>query len=247
MLQQTAMRKPVSVCMATYNGARFVADQLQSILCQLQEDDEVVISDDGSTDETLEIIRGFNDSRIRIFEPQGSRLGPVRNFEHALAGARHDLIFLSDQDDLWFANKVATVARLLQDYDLVVSDCILIDDQGEQLSRSFYELHGSQSGLWSNFIKNSYLGCCMAFRRSLLEKAMPFPLQIPMHDMWLGMLAEWYGCPYFHSEPLMAYRRHAAVASTTGTRSVNSFWQKVVLRIRLLFCLVQRILERWVT
>lgn len=244
MQKQAAMRKPVSVCMATYNGARFVADQLRSILCQLQDDDEIVVSDDVSTDETLEIIRGFNDSRIRILASRGGRVGPVRNFEHALAGARHDILFLSDQDDIWFTNKVTTMVRLLQDYDLVVSDCTMIDGQGGTMGRSFFELNGSRTGFWSNFVKNSYLGCCMAFRRSLLEKAMPFPSQIPMHDMWLGMLAEWYGHPYFHSKPLMAYRRHAAAASTTGARSANSFWQKVALRIRLLFCLVQRILQR---
>ena len=105
------MRQPVSVCMATYNGARFVADQLRSILYQLQDDDEVVVSDDGSRDETLAIIRAFADHRIRILERTGRPRGPVANFGHALAHARYDIIFLSDQDDLWFEHKVETVVR----------------------------------------------------------------------------------------------------------------------------------------
>lgn len=237
-------RPPVSVCMATYNGARFVADQLSSILCQLQDDDEVVVSDDGSRDGTLAIVRAFADPRIRILERPGGPRGPVANFGHALAHARHDIIFLADQDDLWCEHKVATVVRLLQGCDLVVSDCTLIDEEGREFSRSFFELNRSRSGFWSNLFRNSYLGCCMAFRRSLLEKALPIPSQVPMHDIWLGMLAEWYGRPCFHPEQLVAYRRHGAAASTTGGGSSNSLWQKIGLRCRLLLCLAYRILQR---
>lgn len=235
------MRKPVSICMATYNGARFVADQLRSILCQLYGDDEVIISDDGSSDESLAIIRAFDDPRIRILQHSGGPWGPVRNFEHALSHARHDLIFLADQDDVWCEHKVETMICLLQNYDLVVTDCTLIDEGGKEFAGSFFELQHSRPGFWPNLIKNTYLGCCMAFRHSLLEKALPFPPHIPMHDIWLGMLAEWYGRPCFHSEQLVAYRRHGATASTTGAHSTNSFWQKIVLRCRLLFCLGRRI------
>lgn len=244
MRGQAGIREPVSVCMATYNGARFVADQLRSILCQLQDDDEIVVSDDGSRDETLGIIRAFADPRIRILERAGGPLGPVANFGHALAHVRHDIVFLADQDDLWREHKVSTMVRLLQDCDLAVSDCTLVDENGVLVAPSFFEQHGSRPGFWSNLAMNSYLGCCMAFRRSLLEKALPVPANVPMHDIWLGMLAEWYGHPYFHPEQLVAYRRHGASASTTSARSANSLWQKITLRYRLLVCLAQRILKR---
>lgn len=237
-------RPPVSVCMATYNGARFVSDQLCSILCQLNDCDEVIISDDGSTDETLAIIRAFDDFRIRVIERAGPRKSPIENFGSALSHASHSLVFLADQDDLWDISKVDTVCRLLQIYDLVVTDCSLIDEDGVTLAPSFFEQHGSKSGFWSNLTRNSYLGCCMAFRRSLLEKALPLPPNVPMHDIWFGMLAEWYGRPYFHPESLVAYRRHGANATMTGGRSPNMLWQKIGFRYNLLSCLVQRVVER---
>lgn len=235
-------RSPVSICMATYNGARFITEQLSSILCQLQDDDELIISDDGSTDETVTIIREFKDPRVKFLE--GAELkNLIRNFSHALSHARHDLIFLADQDDVWFEHKVETVTQLLQIYDLVVTDCTLIDADGALLADSFFKQHGSRAGFLSNLMSNSYLGCCMAFRRSLLEKALPIPLSVPMHDIWLGILAEWYGRPYFYPKPLMAYRRHGVNVSTTGTPSTRSLWQKLGSRYHLLLCLARRIAE----
>lgn len=238
------MRPPVSICMATCNGERFIAAQLQSILCQLHDNDELVISDDGSQDSTLAIIQAVDDSRIRILERSGVRKNPQDNFGHAFAHARHDMIFLADQDDLWIEHKVDTVVSLLQRYDLVVTDCSLIDEQGLLLVPSFFERHGSRSGFWANLARNSYLGCCMALRRSLLEKALPIPSKVPMHDIWLGMLAEWYGTPCFHPEALVAYRRHGATVTKTGESSRYTLWQKIMFRYNLLDCLARRILER---
>ena len=241
---RTDERLPVSVCMATYNGARFIGEQLRSILCQLDDDDEVIISDDGSTDGTVAILRAFADSRIRILERGGHRKDPVNNFGNALENARFSIVFLADQDDLWAVHKVKTVVRLLEKYDLIVTDCSLIDEHGSILAASFFEQHGSRPGFWSNLIKNSYLGCCMAFRRSLLEKALPLPANIPMHDIWLGMLVEWYGTPHFYPEPLVAYRRHGTNATMTGGTSPHTFRKKIMFRYHLLHCLAQRIFER---
>jgi len=206
--------------------------------------DEVVISDDGSTDGTVAILHAFADSRIRILERTGQSKGPVHNFGNALENARHSLIFLADQDDLWAGHKVETVVRLLEKYDLIVTDCSLIDEHGAILATSFFGQHGSRPGFWSNLIRNSYLGCCMAFRRSLLEKALPLPANIPMHDIWLGILAEWYGAACFYPEPLVAYRRHGANATMTTGTSPHTFRKKIIFRYHLLRCLAQRIFER---
>nr|AIA84980.1 Glycos_transf_2 [uncultured Leptotrichia sp.] len=94
----------ISVCMATYNGSSFIKAQLESILFQLNTNDEVVISDDGSSDDTLSIIEAFNDPRIRLIE--GPKIHSVaHNFEYAIRHSRGDIIFLSDQDDVWLNNK----------------------------------------------------------------------------------------------------------------------------------------------
>ena len=230
--------------MATYNGARFIEEQLRSILCQLGDDDEVIISDDGSTDGTVAILQTFADSRIRILERAGHRNGPAHNFGNALENSCHSLVFLADQDDLWAEHKVDTVVGLLEKYDLIVTDCSLIDEHGAPLAASFFEQHGSRPGFWSNLIRNSYLGCCMAFRRSLLEKALPLPANIPMHDIWLGMMVEWYGTSCFHPEPLVAYRRHSKNTTMTGETSPYTLRKKITFRYHLLYCLAQRVLGR---
>lgn len=94
----------ISVCMATYNGEEYIKEQLESILCQLGEMDEIIISDDGSTDNTLNIIESYNDSRIKIHINTGKH-GFVYNFENALQKAKGEYIFLSDQDDIWLPEK----------------------------------------------------------------------------------------------------------------------------------------------
>ena len=113
--------------MATHNGEKFIKEQLDSILCQLSPEDEVVISDDGSTDSTLEIIEGYNDSRIKIYRMTHTRKGMkshyyvTMNFENALRQAKGDYIFLCDQDDVWYPHKVERCFEVLKEYDMVLT------------------------------------------------------------------------------------------------------------------------------
>lgn len=207
----------ISVCVATYNGARHVLAQLQSILPQLSGDDELIVSDDGSTDATCEVVQGIGDARIVL--TQGPRAGVVRNFEHALKGARGDVIFLCDQDDIWLPRKVQRVMQALDEADLVVTDCRVVDDSLNELHPSFFHFNGSRPGLLRNLAKNGYLGCCMAMRRTVLEAALPFPEGIAMHDWWIGLVAERTGRVRFLDETLSLYRRHGNNASPAATRS----------------------------
>ena len=106
----------ISVCMATYNGAEFIVEQLKSILAQLPESSEVVIADDGSTDATLNLIHSLGDARIRVIATEGTRLGPIYNLERALASATGEVIFLSDQDDVWLPEKVDRCLAALRSF-----------------------------------------------------------------------------------------------------------------------------------
>src|SRR5687767_8601550 len=109
----------ISVCMATYNGASFIRQQIESILPQLEAGDEIIFSDDGSTDSTLEVISGYNESRFKILKNQ--RTGsPTKSFEKGLKHCTGDLIFLTDQDDVWMPDKVSRTKHYLQSYDLVL-------------------------------------------------------------------------------------------------------------------------------
>lgn len=232
----------ISVCLATYNGSVYVGEQLRSVLAQLGPDDEVVVADDGSTDDTLAVIARLGDSRLRLLDG-GGRLGVVKNFERALREARGDTIFLCDQDDVWLPGKVERCLEALSDCLLVVTDCAVVDGELKPLSPSFFRQHHSRPGVLHNLWKNTYLGCCMAFRRELLQIALPFPNRIPMHDMWLGMIAEIHGGTCFVPEPLLLYRRHGGNASDAAGRSTARFSKMIADRVFLASLVAARTLR----
>ncbi|MBP3416594.1 MAG: glycosyltransferase [Spirochaetaceae bacterium] len=229
----------ISVCTPTYNGSLFLKDQLDSILCQLTADDELIISDDSSTDDTTQIIECYNDSRIKLLK-DNSFHSPVYNLENALRHSRGDFIFLSDQDDVWLPGKVKIMLEHLQRYDCVVSDAKVVDGECNVIHKSFFELNHSGPGLFRNIVKNGFLGCCMAFNRTILDKVLPFPNPIPMHDTWIGLVAEKYGTTFFLNEPLILYRRHGANASPTAEKSRYSITEKIYHRYLFAKNIIQR-------
>lgn len=230
----------ISVCIATYNGEKFIYDQLQSILDQLLENDEIIVSDNYSNDKTINIIKSINDSRIKIYFLKKRNL--IKNFENALIHAKGDYIFLSDQDDIWLPNKIKIMLEELNSYDLIVSDCIVVNRDLETIEPSFYYINKSKSGFFKNIIKNSYLGCCMAFNRKILEASLPFPENIPMHDWWIGMIAEAIGEVLFLEDKLILFRRHGLNASITGQKSTY----KISLRIKWRFLIIKELLFRYI-
>lgn len=232
----------ISVCVATYQGSQYIEEQLKSILDQLSPNDEIVISDDGSTDNTVAVVDMINDDRIK-WVGVGGNLGVVRNFERAIAGAKGDVIFLSDQDDVWLSGKVQACLDALQSKLLVVTDCKIVDENLQETAHSFFELRGSGSGVLRNILVNSYLGCCMAFRRELLDYALPIPSNVPMHDMWIGLVAEMKGRVVFLPEPCLLYRRHLHNVTPMVGNSKFSIYKRVKYRIILIYLLAKRLLS----
>ncbi|HED37857.1 MAG TPA: glycosyltransferase family 2 protein [Ignavibacteria bacterium] len=228
--------------MATYNGEKYIAQQLDSILNQLSGNDEVIISDDSSVDNTVKIIKQFGDKRVKLFENNKFR-SPVYNFENALINATGDFIFLSDQDDIWVKNKVHKMTMLLDRYNVVVSDCVIVNENNEIIHDSFFKLRNSKAGLLKNIYKNSYLGCCMAFDRKILKDALPFPNKLHMHDMWIGAVAELFGKTFFCEEKLLKYRRHRSTVSRTTEKSSYSLRYKISYRLVLLKSILERALK----
>lgn len=237
MSAMSSTAKPVSVCIATFNGEHYIERQIGSILAQLRAQDEIIVSDDRSSDRTLEKIQGFGDGRIKIFE--NSRTGVTGNFENALARAAGEFIFLSDQDDVWLDGKLSATCEALETHSLVVSDCKVADAEGRLLHESYFALIGSGPGILRNFLRNSYLGCCMAFRRELLELALPIP-QAVAHDYWIGMLGELTGRPFFLRRALLLYRRHGATASFAAGKSQRPLAARVGSRVALAWHLMRR-------
>ncbi len=230
----------ISVCIATYNGEKYIKEQLQSILCQLTSDDEVIISDDGSTDHTLSIIQSLKDKRIKVID--GLRLhSPTFNFEHAIKQAQGDYIFLADQDDVWAENKVAVCCEWLQKYECVVSDAYVTDELLHVTSPSLFKmLHVRSNKLYNTLLKNGYTGCCMAFSRKIRAAVLPFPKEIPMHDIWIGNVAAYkYNIAFIHM-PLVYFRRHPNANSCNGKGSKYSRWQQWMFRWNIIKNLLRK-------
>lgn len=228
----------ISVCMATYNGEKYIREQVDSILSQLGKNDELIISDDISTDNTVGVIQAMNDNRIKLYYHKKDR-GFVRNFENSLSKAKGDIIFLSDQDDIWMPNKVEVTMKVLEHCDFVVSDCITINEKQEIISSSRIEDYNIKTGFWRLMFRTRYLGCCMAFRRSVLEAALPFPRNAYLmeHDLWLASVAECYFKTELIHNPLIKYRRHGNNVSSGGEGNGYPFHIKVYRRLYRLACL----------
>lgn len=224
--------------MATYNGDKFILEQMHGILSQLSETDEVIVSDDGSCDNTCAVIEQINDDRIRLFCHTETK-GPVKNFEFALQQAKGEIIFLADQDDIWEKNKISTMQTYLATYDLVVSDCSIIDLKGDTLYDSFFLLRRSGPGILKNLWRNGYIGCCMAFKRHILEQAVPLPKNVPMHDWWIGLVAASVGTTFFCPEKLVRYRRHVANSTPLAGRSPFGIIQQIRFRVNLAVNLIK--------
>ena len=209
--------KRISVAMITYQGEKYIKEQLDSILACLGKEDEVVISDDGSTDGTPAILKAYQEQDKRIHILNGPRKGVKANVENALRACEGAYIFLADQDDIWMPDKVECVMAELEkpEVGLVVHDAVVMDGMCEKVVlESFYSLKGSGAGVFKNIWRNTYIGCCMAFKRQLLEKALPIPSYIEMHDQWIGVLNDKYGYgTVFVPEKLLKYRRHGNNAS----------------------------------
>lgn len=232
----------ISVCIATYNGEKYIREQLDSILSQLGPDDEVVVSDDGSTDSTLDIVKSYQDARIKVYHHDSSSVTttflldkPTHNFENALRHANGDIIFLSDQDDVWIGGKVEALMKELQDADFAVHDCVVVDDRMKNVIQpSYFDYIGIHQGVWNNWVRATYLGCCMAMRKEVVVRAMPFPRTMVGHDLWLGIIADRYFKSKIVRSKFLRYRKHTNSKTTSGGKSKHSLWFKIRYRVVIL-------------
>ena len=223
----------ISVAMATYNGEKYIKEQLYSILHQLGKNDELVISDDGSTDGTLSIVASYSDSRIKIFKGPG--LGVKQNFANAIEKCNGRYIFLADQDDIWIDDKVNKILRVFEKEkcSCVIHDAIVFNsNNGEIITDSFYKLRKSKNGVIKNIWKNSYIGCCMAFDSKMKNKILPIPNDIEMHDQWIGLLNDKYGKNIFIDDKLLKYRRHNDNVSSLSHHKLSKMIRNRIIIIK---------------
>lgn len=243
----------ISVCLASYNGERYIEKQVLSILRQLSCDDELIVSDDGSLDNTLLILRRIGDKRIKIFENKSivsshkyakSHYKVSKNFENALCKASGDYIFLSDQDDVWEQNKVQTCLSELKNHEVVITNYAEIDGVDGLITSRFYKKSPIQSFFLLNWALMPFHGCCMAFRKTLLNEVLPFPHDLIMHDNWIGLYSCLQGYSICYIDiPLIQYRRHQSNVSFAPHKSKSPLWFRLKYRFVILAQLINRVLH----
>lgn len=234
-----SLRPKISVCMASFNGASFIETQISSVLLQLSTNDELIISDNGSTDETLTIVDNFQDRRIKLIH--SGNLGPVANFENALLAAEGDYIVLCDQDDVWLPGRLSAATSALQGADLSIVGLTPTDDMLNPLG---IPVPIPKLNILSVLVSNGYVGCAMAFRKNVKEACLPFPRGIPMHDWWIAAVSLLKFRVVIDPTKYILYRRHEANLTSIETRWRASIRVKIKWRISLLTALFNRFWSR---
>lgn len=206
----------ISVAMATYNGARYLSEQLASFAAQTRLPDELVVCDDGSTDGTPALVDAFAAHApfaVRLHR-NPANLGYNRNFAQVIGLCTGDTIFVSDQDDVWYPHKIATMAALMDRHpDAMVATCDqdIADANGRATGSTV--LGNIRTLRFSDAMFEP--GCCTALRREWLKMVAPFPGDAVPYDHWLTVFAVLLGRRHLHDAPLQLYRRHAS--NTSGS------------------------------
>ncbi len=231
------MKPKVSVVVTTYNGSRFLKEQLQSILEQSRQPDEVIISDDCSQDNSLTIAREFAKKApftVKIIKNQ-KNLGVVKNFEKGILSATGDIIFLSDQDDFWLPHKIETYIKIFQanpQIGYVFSDLEVVDEKLQPLNRGLYNTKQKLRARSYSIIKNLAFedlisikifvnGSTSAFRKSMVSSICPIPITSNIHDGWIAMVIAAQTPIYFLPKKFTLYRQHST--NVIGYRGFSLF------------------------
>jgi len=237
----------VSVCIATYNGARYLEAQLSSILAQLDPDDEVVVVDDDSSDDTVTKLESMGDARIRIHRNERNR-GHVQSFARALSLARNDLLFMSDQDDVWLPGRMAIMKDALRrsDHWVLSSNTLFMDANGRPTQ---YDCEGVKAidsarhagNIVSIFVgRRRYYGCAMALRREVLPVILPIPDFVESHDLWIAMAGNAARANLHLQRNTLVRRVHGENASIVSRPLRQKLWSRVVF-LQSLFVILWRL------
>ena len=232
------MMKNISVAMAVYNGETYIKIQLDSILKQLETEDELVISYDKSSDNTLSIIKEYEEKYPQVKVVINKTPGLFENFENAIRNCSKDYIFISDQDDIWSEKKRSEVLKTFEqtNADMVIHNGVHIDKDGKTISKDFFTEFNITSNIFRNFAKPRYSGCCIAFKKRFANIIVPIPSEIGAYDHWIGMTGQLFGKVVFLRKVLLYHRIHGD-NYTTPTRKLN-----VVLKVR--FALAIELIKR---
>lgn len=223
----------ISIALATHNGGRYIYKQLESIAKQSYKNIELVICDDASSDNTLEVINSFKGHlKISIFR-NDAVLGVIKNFEKAISICKGDFIALCDQDDIWEINKIQKLLNEIKNYDLICSDASIIDSSEKKVANSWIsyqliEIPSERNQFQKIAFQNYALGCTILFSSDLVEHIIPIPIQAKGHDWWIALIAATKGKIKFIKDCLVQKRLHSSNVSILSSdtflkRFINYF------------------------
>ena len=216
----------VSIIIPTFNRAHLIGETLDSIIIQTYTNWEIIIVDDASSDDTINIAHAFAAAHPEVMVVQNeTRLGYIKNFEKGMLLVNASYVALSDQDDIWVPHKLEKLLASIGDQMLAYSDSELIDANGHLLHQKMSSIKNQPAyhtpvmyaiGAWAP-------GHAMLFKKELIDKAVPFPTLVT-HDFWLGFVATCYSTVVYVNEPLVHYRQHtqnAIGANTTKNKTAS--------------------------
>jgi glycosyltransferase involved in cell wall biosynthesis len=240
----------VSVCLAAYNGEKYIVDQVNSILRELEGIDEVIVCDDASTDASYSVVQSIDDSRIVLLRNK-KNIGHVKNFEKLLSIAKGDFIFLSDQDDIWVEGKVRKVLQAFQgnnDILLVYHNIKTINSFGNELQNVFPKYSaGTRNSLiflLRQIIKPQIFGCACCIRRKKIDRLLPFPKSVYAHDHWIAIWAAINGSVFFLHDILVKHRKHDSNLTPDRHLSIKAI---IVSRYKLFIQIVELAYRRFLS
>ena len=227
------MKKKISIAMTTFNGEKFLREQLDSLYAQTVIPDEVVAVDDGSTDSTLKILEEYHQRFGLQYFSNETRLGINLNFNRALSLCKGDYVAICDQDDIWLPEKIEKLAGKMEEVEsqnpvLIVSDLILSDKSLRPLRK--YQSKSFPNSIPLSILGNARQGCCMFLNRRLVDLILPIPDTPALHnnyDYYISVMGVMCGEKYYFPEPLMQYRGHGGNAvgnSISPNRSPIAVW-----------------------
>jgi glycosyltransferase involved in cell wall biosynthesis len=219
----------VSIAMATYNGSRFLREQLDSIYAQTFKNIEVVVCDDCSGDETPRILEEYRIRHGLKYSINKTNLGFIKNFEKAIKLCSGECIALADQDDIWLPEKIETLMQYINGVSLVCSDASLCDENGAVFAKSMkkYANIPAVSGKPTELLifRNFVTGCTSMFKKELLEKALPIPEGAGSHDWWFALVASKLNGIKYLDKQLVLYRQHGM--NDIGAKESPGFLEKM--------------------
>lgn len=233
----------IDILLATYNGEKFLSEQINSILAQTVTEWKLLIRDDGSTDGTFGIIEHYikkYPDKIICIQDNNSNLGVTRNFECLMEHSNAEYLMFCDQDDIWFPDKIKTSLRKLQAMEqqygadiplLVYTDLSVCDEEGTLTANSFWKFQGGDPTVATNFskalVQNNATGNTFIFNRALCNRALPFSSDAVMHDWWVALCALYLGKIDYLTDQTIFYRQHNSNVSGSKGKNILPMLRKL--------------------